>query len=246
MLARNKLIWDDEFFTLYLSKTASWSVLWSALSTGADQHPPSFYYLTHLILNLAGTTHLTLRLTALFGFGLSCLCLYEIARELMGPRWGIPAMLLPLTTPALYYATEARGYGLELGFVTFSLLMWILATEGRRKSLDSFQRLQPVFGLATFVTLLRRAFSFFLWRGRTRQNDEAPIPIDIPVCGALLASLIPILSFLAPLIMKARNLSQSHFWAATQPGDQCCHGTPICAGTYAPRSARCICIGFSY
>src|SRR5450756_1432976 len=32
ILARHKLIWDDEFFTLYLSKTASWSELWRALS----------------------------------------------------------------------------------------------------------------------------------------------------------------------------------------------------------------------
>jgi uncharacterized membrane protein len=122
-LARHKLMWDDEFFTFYLSKTASWGDLWRALSTGADQHPPSFYYLTHVIFKVAGTSHLTLRLTALLGFALSCLCLYEIARQVMGRRWGLPAMLLPLTTPALYYATEARGYGLELGFITFSLLM---------------------------------------------------------------------------------------------------------------------------
>src|SRR5215472_2126314 len=68
-LARQKLIWDDEFFTLYLSRTASWSDLWRALSTGADQHPPSFYYFTHLIFKIAGTSHVALRFTALIGFG---------------------------------------------------------------------------------------------------------------------------------------------------------------------------------
>jgi hypothetical protein len=209
VLARNKLIWDDEFFTLYLSKTASWSVLWRALSTGADQHPPSFYYLTHLILNFVGTTHLTLRLTALFGFGLSCLCLYEIARELMGPRWGVPAMLLPLTTPALYYATEARGYGLELGFVTFSLLMWILATEGRKR-VWTVPALAVGLCLATASHYYAVLFVCPLGVGElvkmTRRRS-----IDIPVCGALLASLIPILSFVA-LIINARNFS-SNFWA---------------------------------
>src|SRR5215469_10876401 len=45
-LARNKLLWDDEFFTLYLSKTKTWNELITAMATGADQHPPSFYYLT--------------------------------------------------------------------------------------------------------------------------------------------------------------------------------------------------------
>src|SRR4051812_3015253 len=49
-IARTKSLWDDEFFTLYLSTTKNWADLIAALSTGADQHPPSYYYLTHLIL----------------------------------------------------------------------------------------------------------------------------------------------------------------------------------------------------
>src|SRR4051794_36261798 len=99
VLARRKLIWDDEFFTLYLSTTKHWSDLWAALSTGADQHPPTFYYLVHLIFGLTGSSHITLRLPALVGFGFCCLCLYEITRRLIGPRWAVPAMLLPLTGP---------------------------------------------------------------------------------------------------------------------------------------------------
>jgi hypothetical protein len=213
-LARHKLIWDDEFFTLYLSKTASWSDLWRALSTGADQHPPSFYYLTHLIFKVVGTTHLTLRLTALFGFGLSCLCLYEIAREMMGPRWGVPAMLLPLTTPAVYYATEARGYGFELGFITFSLLMWVLATEGKK-------RVWTVPALAVGLCLSAAshyyAVLFLLPLGvgelvkMTKRRS-----IDVPVCSALLASLIPLLLF-APLILRAVTYSKN-FWAVPHWG----------------------------
>src|ERR1700753_1394576 len=53
-LARLKLFWDDEFFTLYLSQTPSWHDLLRALATGADQHPPSFYYLTHLVTTVFG------------------------------------------------------------------------------------------------------------------------------------------------------------------------------------------------
>jgi hypothetical protein len=208
-LARHKLMWDDEFFTFYLSNTKSWSDLWRALSTGADQHPPSFYYLTHLIFKVVGTSHFTLRLTALFGFALSSLCLYEIARQVMGRRWGLPAMFLPLTTPALYYATEARGYGLELGFTTFSLLMWILAADGKK-------RVWTVPALATGLCLAVAShyyavlFLFPLAVGElvkmTRRRS-----IDVPVCSALLASLIPLLLF-APLILRAQSYSK-HFWA---------------------------------
>lgn len=209
VLARQKLIWDDEFFTLYLSKTANWSELWRALSTGADQHPPSFYYLTHLIFKVAGTTHVMLRLTAIFGFGLSCLCLYELARHMMGRRWGVPAMLLPLTTPSLYYATEARGYGLELGFITFSLLMWVLATEGKKR-VWTVPALAVGLCLAVASHYYAVLFVFPLVVGELVKIAKRR-SLDFPVCSALLASLIPLLLF-APLILRAVTYSKN-FWA---------------------------------
>jgi len=209
VLARHKLVWVDEFFTLYLSKTASWSDLWRALSTGADQHPPSFYYLTHLILKVAGTSHITLRLTALFGFGLCCLCLYEIARQLVGRQWGVPAMLLPLTTPALYYATEARGYGLELGFITFSLLMWISTMESKKRAL-TVPALAIGLCLAVAAHYYAVLFLFPLAVGELVKMTKRR-SLDVPVCSALLAALIPLLLF-APLILRAASYSRN-FWA---------------------------------
>ena len=213
-LIRHKLMWDDEFFTLYVSKTMGWSDLWRALKTGADQHPHSFYYLTHVIFKVAGTSHLTLRLTALLGFGLCCLCLYEIARHVVGRRWGLAAMLLPLTTPALYYATEARGYGIQLGFITFSILMWIWATQGRKRALTV-----PLLaiGLCFAVASHYYAVLFLVPLGI---GELVKIikrrSIDLPVCCALLAALVPLLLF-AQLILGARSYS-SHFWAVPHAG----------------------------
>jgi hypothetical protein len=129
-LARWKLIWQVEFDTLCFSTAGSWHDLWRALSTGAELTPPSYFYLTHLILRAAGAGPVALRIPALAVFGLCCVCLYEIVRLIMGWQWAIVSMLLPLATPALCYATEARGYGLELGFATFSLLMWMFASAG--------------------------------------------------------------------------------------------------------------------
>lgn len=209
VLAHQKLLWDDEFFTLYLSRTASWSELWRALSTGADQHPPSFYYLTHFILKVFGTTHVSLRSTALFGFALSCVCLYEIAREMAGRRWGLPAMLLPLTTPALYYATEARGYGLELGFTTFSLLMWTWATDGKKRAWTV-----PALALGLCLAEASHYYALFillplalgeLAKIRMRRS------VDFPICGALFAAMLPTL-FFAPLIVDVLPYSKT-FWA---------------------------------
>lgn len=214
VLARHKLIWDDEFFTLYLSRIPNWTELWRALSTGADQHPPSFYYLTHLIFNIAGTTHVTLRLTALVGFGLSCICLFEIARQMIGTKWGVPAMLLPLTTPALYYASEARGYGLELGFVSFSLLTWILAAEGKKRAW-TVPALAVSLCLAVASHYYAVLFLVPLVLGelvKIKRNRS----IDVPVCCAIFAGLIPLIVF-APLLLNARTYS-GHFWAVPHWG----------------------------
>jgi hypothetical protein len=208
-LARRKLIWDDEFFTLYLGKTTGWNDLWQALSTGADQHPPAFYYLTHLVFRLAGASHLTLRASALVGFGLCCVCLYEIARRLIGPRWAVPALLLPLTSPVLYYATEARGYGLELGLVTCALLMWVLAAEERKRhwavpALAVSLALAVASHYYALLFVLPLAVGEFA-KARVRRR------IDVPVCCALSAAIIPLLLF-APIILRARAYS-AHFWA---------------------------------
>jgi hypothetical protein len=209
LLAQTKLIWDDEFFTLYLSKISSWSELWRALASGADQHPPTFYYFTHMVLELFGPSHLTLRLTALVGFGVTCLCLYEILRKLLGPQWAIAALIVPMTSPLLHYATEARGYGLELGFISFSLWMWILAQEKPRKPW-----LLPALaaGLCLAVASHYYAILFVVALGSgelvkviTRRR------LDIPICCSFLGAFIPLLCF-APIVVKAKAYS-AHFWA---------------------------------
>lgn len=209
MLARQKLMWDDEFFTLYLSKTKNWADLWRALSTGADQHPPTFYYLTHLIFKVAGTSHALLRLPAIVGFALCSFCLYEIAREIMGRRWAVAAMLVPLATPSVYYATEARGYGLELGFITCSLLMWFWAAEGKKRTFAVI-----ALAVSLFLAVASHYYALFilfplaigeLVKIRMRRT------VDFPVCGALFAALLPPLLF-SPLILRALSYSKT-FWA---------------------------------
>src|SRR5690349_4576860 len=70
LVARHKLLWDDEFFTLYLSRPATMDQMLAGLKTGADQHPPLFYYLIHQITAVFGLSHVTLRLLPMAGFGL--------------------------------------------------------------------------------------------------------------------------------------------------------------------------------
>jgi hypothetical protein len=105
-----------------------------ALNTGADQHPPLFYFLIHQITAALGTSHLTLRLAAIFGYGLFCICLFYLLRDRTSVLWAMVGMLIPLVpNAAYYYASEARGYSLMLGFCALALLSWQKAADSKRR-----------------------------------------------------------------------------------------------------------------
>ncbi|GAC1362313.1 MAG: hypothetical protein NVSMB3_10530 [Acidobacteriaceae bacterium] len=208
-LSRIKLLWDDEFFTLYLARASSWKSLMQALATGADQHPPSFYYLTHWIMKVFGTGHVTLRLTAIVGFWLMCVCLYEIVRSLTTPMWGIVGMLFPLTTNLYYYATEARGYGLVTGFAALALLCWLKATAYRSRGVYL-----PLLAFSLAAAVASHYYAAMvvvcLALGDLARSISRRV-VDWPVWIAFLFTGLPIALFFRT-IQSARGYS-SHFWA---------------------------------
>jgi hypothetical protein len=209
VLARLRLLWDDEFFTLYLSTTRSWGDLVNALATGADQHPPSFYYLVHLIFNVFGVSNVTLRLTSIAGFALLSVCLYEIVSRMLNREWGFCAMLLPLACPYAIFSVEARGYGIEVGFVALAFWMWMLAADGHRRGLTI-----PLLALSAAAAVGSHYYAAFallpLGAGeltRTLFARRMDARIWVAFCGAV----VPILAF-AKVIQAAQTYS-GHFWA---------------------------------
>lgn len=208
-LASRKLLWDDEFFTLYLSMTSGWHSLMQALSTGADQHPPSFYLLTHAVLRLFGTTPVTLRLPATAGFWLMCVCLYETTRRVTNRTWAILALLVPTANWSYFYAFEARGYGLMLGFSALALLSWIWAAEGGRRWLSI-----PLLAISLACAAGSHYYAVFtvipLAAGeivRTYCRQRLDPAIWAAFCGIL---ALPVL--FVQTIWSARGYS-AHFWA---------------------------------
>jgi hypothetical protein len=208
-LAHLKLFWDDEFFTLYLSRTPHWHDLLQALATGADQHPPSFYYLTHLVTTVFGSNHVTVRLSAILGFWLLCICLYEIVRDLATPEWAMVAMFFPLSSEFYYYASEARGYGLVCGFTALAMLSWLRSAAHRNRAAYI-----PLLAVALAAAVASHYYALLVVMAlalgeliRTRYTKK----IDWPIWIAFSGSCVPILAFLGT-IRSARGYS-SHFWA---------------------------------
>jgi len=122
-LANAKILWTDEFFTLYLARLGPRDLL-RALLTGGDQHPPPFYLMHHLFASIFGEHAWALRLPSILGFLVMMLCVYLFVARRTSAPYGFIAMVMPTATLAYEYAYEARGYGPLLGFVALAILCW--------------------------------------------------------------------------------------------------------------------------
>jgi hypothetical protein len=210
LIASHKLMWDDEFFTLYLSRPGSLSGILKALETGADQHPPPFYLLIHQITAALGPSHLTLRLAAVFGYGLFCICLFFLLRNRTSVLWAMVGMLLPLVTnAAYYYASEARGYSLMLGFCSLALLSWQKATAVNRRS-GWLCLLAGALIMAVSSHYYAILFVIPLGIGELTRTYLLK-RVDIYIWLSFCAAAVPPIAFLSTI----RHASQysTHFWA---------------------------------
>lgn len=210
LVARHKLLWDDEFFTLYLSRPATMGQMLEGLKTGADQHPPLFYYLTHQITALFGLNHVTIRLLPMAGFGLMCVCLFYLLRSRTSVLWAFVGMLMPLTSSAIYYATEARGYGSMLGFCSLALLAWQRITSSHRRRVLWLCTLFFASAMAVSSHYYAVLFFFALGLGEIARGLQLR-RIDLWVWLALAGAGVPPLAFLS--IIRSANSYSAHFWA---------------------------------
>jgi hypothetical protein len=209
IIAFHKPLWNDELYTFYMAKLPSLSDLWAALSTGGEQIPPFFYMLTQTSLMLFGTSELSLRLPEIIGFWAMCLCLYRFISKRAHVLCGFLAMLFPLVTGAYDYASEARPYGLIMGFSGLSLVFWQSATE-------KVNRLPYLAGLAISLAAAVSCHYYAVFILLPLAFAEAVRclslkRIDLPVWTAFALGMSPLLAFL-PLIQRAMSYSGT-FWA---------------------------------
>jgi Dolichyl-phosphate-mannose-protein mannosyltransferase len=217
-LASHKLLWYDELFTYHLARLPGVADIWSELAHGTDLLPPLNHVLTQASIGALGDNSVAVRLPAIVGFWVMCLCVFRFALQWCAPLFALLALLLPLTTTAFrVYAIEARPYGLLLGFTGLTLVCWQEAARGRGRPWS-------LIGLATSLAAAVSAHYYAvllliplglgelprLWRRRRA---------DVPLWLALLAGLVPLVFFL-PLIRGAREFSVGFqggnaYWEAT-------------------------------
>ncbi|MGH9852980.1 MAG: glycosyltransferase family 39 protein, partial [Blastocatellia bacterium] len=209
LVATQKPLWNDELYTLYIARLPGLSDVWAALSTGAEQLPPFFYVITRASLALFGPNDQAIRLPEVIGFWVMGLCLFRFVSKRAPAVYGFLAMLFPLVTEAYYYASEARPYGLVLGFSALALLCWQSATER-----DS--RLLSLAGLAVSLAAAVSCHYYAVFVFAPLAFAEAVRFLsrrrpDWAVWAAFGLGVTPLLAFL-PLIQRAMSYS-STFWS---------------------------------
>lgn len=213
-LAAAKLIWTDEFFTLYLSRLGM-QELWSALLTGGDQHPPLFYLLHHMFLRVVGEHPWALRLPSILGFLLMMLCVYRFVAKRTSPAYGLVAMVMPLVTVAHEYSYEARGYSLLLGFLALAALCWQETGEPRWRTVAAFGLAAGLVGAVAshyYAVLLIPAIAAAELVRSFRRKSTNPI-----VWVAMCVPVIPLVAFL-PLIRASSGFAGT-FWTKASLGE---------------------------
>ena len=150
-------LWYDELFTYYLSPMPL-SKLWRALLAGVDQNPPTFYLLSAAAQKLAATAEVGLRIPSMVGMWLMFLAMFRYVRKRASPLYAWLAVIFVWSTGVLYYATEARPYGLVLGSCAWALVAWSEAAEPKRP-----RWCVPLLGIALAAAGLSHAYAVLIW-----------------------------------------------------------------------------------
>ncbi len=221
-----KLLSQDEFFVLQTDSVSSLrELIYIQRHYPISLDPLVFHVLAHACARLFGPTALALRLPSIFGFLLMQVCIFFATRVIAGSRAALIAMAFPALTATLFYAPEARPYGLLLGFYALAFLAWQTATRRSEKRTGSLIILAVTialtlnthyFGILILVPICIAEFTRTLLRRRGPHGRlfvrGVGRRIDLPVLAAILIGMAGIV-FTLPF-QKAAGEFRKHYYNA--------------------------------
>jgi len=116
-------IWLDEAYSIVLSKMSLSQIM---QATGADVHPPLYYFILHYWVALFGASAVAVRLlSVLFGV-LTIPMVYLVGRQLFNKEAGlVGALILALSWFNIFYSQEARMYSLTVLLALISVYFFL-------------------------------------------------------------------------------------------------------------------------
>jgi Dolichyl-phosphate-mannose-protein mannosyltransferase len=207
LAARQKLLWDDELITLYVSSLRPFSQILRALRAGADGMPPAYYGLIVLVQKLPGDPHVLLRLPSIVGFLLSLLGVYWFVRKRYSAVAALSAVLILSLLPFREYAIEARSYALMVGLLAVSAALW--------QRVDERWWARPLLACCLMLAVAAHHFAVVALAGFGMAElafSWASQRLRWSVWAALLIATLVFLTEL-PLLAGIRAVLGRHYWA---------------------------------
>jgi hypothetical protein len=194
-IAARRHFWYDEAFSLSIAGLPDSRAIWLALAGGAENQPPLNFWLVHAAIALPVPLELAARLPALISFWLMSLCLYRIVARETEPLYGLMAMAVPLLTPAVYFAYEARPYAPLLLVTAAAVLLWQMVRAGDHRSWTV-----PLWSLTLTAAVYLHYYGLFIFipfvvveavRGLREGQWDRPLWMGFVAAGLALVPLAP-------------------------------------------------------
>src|SRR5581483_5266857 len=113
----------DELHTFYIAQASSVRQFVDEIR-GLDLNPPLSYLLVRASMKVVGPTELGARLPSILGYFAASMGIFVFIARRVGALWGATAVEIWWYSLTFFYATEARPYGLLLGFLGVLLVSW--------------------------------------------------------------------------------------------------------------------------
>ena len=204
-----KLLWFDEFITLYIAKLNRLDAIWDALARAMDPNPPLTHVLVMWSMRIFGEGPYALRLPSVIATLIAGICVYKFLRPRVPAVYAISAMCILGCTRAFEYAFESRGYALLVCFAAVSLLAWTKIVENERKLLWSVVlALALAAGISSNYYAVLAFFPIAAGEAvRTYQRRR----IEWSVWLAMVIGAVPLFFYL-PLIRRAIQVFAPYAW----------------------------------
>lgn len=205
LVSNHKQLWFDELVTSSVDHAANWSSAWHFLAIGVDANPPLFHLVNRFLLSLFGDSVLIQRASSILGFWVMLLCVQHVVRRAHSAAAAWVAAVLPVVSGAAYYATEARPYGMVLGFVALAVVCWLKVTDSSAVSRGWWMA-----GLGTCLACAVSShyyavFTVIPFLGAELTRSMRRSRTDFALVGTLLTSYLPLGIFYAGGLVSAAN-----------------------------------------
>jgi hypothetical protein len=207
-------LWSDELGVLYTDSVGSFTrVIQVQRSAPISLDPVFFHLLEHLSLVLLGKSIFALRLPSLLGYLVMQVCLFLFVHRAAGRRAGMVALLLSTLCGPVFYAAQARPYGVLLGLCGLIAVSW--QTAAHASANEGARRLKALLllGVSIAVALNTHYYAVLLLAPlygaelfRSVQRRRLDVPVQLALVGGA-AGLI----FALPFVEAAARYKQHYY-----------------------------------